>query len=164
MNKLYFLILAILALFCVETVVSQNISDILKPNMGEKIGECSICGMDVFEKMLTRVEIVLPDTTVYACALGCASAIMEKHPPKKYRAFVYDCESGKPIVAQDAYFVFGSRLTPVRAMLPSLAFLLEKDAERFQKIYGGTILTGTESIETAAKIRQERMREKEKKQ
>lgn len=160
MLKLF--IITALTLFFIFTLQAQDVSGILKPDHGDKIGTCYICGMDVFEKMLTRVDLITADSVAYACGLGCASALMNQ---QKYdQILVYDCNSIKMVDGFKSYFLFGSRLVPTKAMMAVLSFAVEDDAKRFQKLYGGTILQGKDAFDIAGKIRLERMGEKKKQQ
>jgi|GEM_PF-597104 len=135
--------------------ISQSSSDILLPDLGHRIGTCPVCGMDVYEKMLTRVDIKTSDSVYHACALGCASAFVKDHPDAAVE--VYDAETGYfGLNGLEAFYLFGSRIIPVRAMLPELSFGNKYSAEHYQKIYGGTILFGKDAFETALQIRRER--------
>ena len=111
--------------------------------------------MDVFEKMLTRVDLINKDGTTYACGLGCASALMNENQYDKI--LVINCSNYKQIPAMQAHYLFGSRIIPAKAMLPVLSFGKKADAENFQKLHGGTIHIGKTAFDTAAKIREERM-------
>lgn len=139
-------------------VFAQRASDVLKPDLGKKLSTCPVCGMDVFEGMLSRVDIADGKGIVYACALGCASALLEHQ--KDASIEVYDYDTGTMTSAMEAYFVFGSRVVPARAMLPVLSFATKDGAERFQKLHGGTTFKGRSAFDLAAKIRAERMSEK----
>lgn len=160
MQRLSIVMTILLILFGTGSLRAQHASDILKPDMGAKIGVCPVCGMDVSEKMLTRVDVIHGDTTFHACALGCASALIAKHPYDEI--LVVDCDSIGMIPAMGAFYLFGSRIIPSRSMLPELSFGRNEAALRFQKLYGGTVYHGKESFDVAAKIRQERMNEKKK--
>ncbi len=138
---------------------SQNAGAVLKPDLGDKIGSCPICGMDVYEKMWTRIELSLDGGPVtHACAVGCATALMDK---TKYTSVkVKDFYTGDLIEMNDASFVVGSNILPAYAMMPTFSFRSSENAEFFIGHYGGTYLTGLEMIKTATAIRMERMAEK----
>jgi nitrous oxide reductase accessory protein NosL len=150
----------LLVVVSAQFLIAQNKSDILKPGFGSKIGECPICGMDVFENMLTRTDLIRGDTIKHACALGCASEMSrESHYDT---ILVHDCESMRMVPAMNAYFIFGSRLIPARAMMAAIPFASKHSAEQFQQLHGGTILVGKDALVTAAAIVQERMEAKKK--
>lgn len=157
----YLSIIILLSIIFTSALFAQKSSDILKPDLGNKLGACSICGMDVYEKMITRVDLMEGDSTDYACGLGCASALMQKK--QYFRVYVYDYKK-TTMIPMDAFYVFGSRITPVQAMLPVFSFSTKESAEEFQKLNGGKILYGKEAFDLADKIRKERMsRKKENK-
>ncbi len=151
-NKIFL----VLSLFFVFPLFSfgQSPLDYLKPEFGRKIGVCSICNMDVFEKMMTRVEILADDTVYHACGIGCASAIMEGKNVKDVK--VVDFKNLKLIDAKKAWFVTGSVVLPARAMLPEFSFSSKEDAEKFSKLYGGYVFDYQGMLNVAKKIREER--------
>jgi hypothetical protein len=56
-------------------IYAQRSAEILKPELGKKLGVCSACGMEVFEKMMTRVEISVDDSIYHVCGIRCALTI-----------------------------------------------------------------------------------------
>ncbi len=149
--KIKILILVLVLLFPVSIFAQM---DILKPDLGKKLGICSACGMDVFEKMMTRVEIAVEDTIYHACGIGCATAIMEGKNVKDVK--VIDFKTFKLVDARKSWFVVGSVISPVRAMLPEFSFASKKEADEFTKIYGGKVLDYQGMFDLAKKIREER--------
>ncbi len=135
-------------------VFSQTSADLLKPDLGRKLGVCSVCGMEVFEKMMTRVEISVDDTVYHACGIGCATAIMEGKNVKGIK--VIDFKTFKLVDAKKSWFVVGSVISPVRAMLPEFSFKNKNEADEFSKIYGGRVLDYQTMFDLAKKIREER--------
>ena len=158
MQRLSIIITILLTMFGTNSLTAQRASDALKSDVGTKIGVCPVCGMDVSEKMLTRVDLIRGDTTFHACALGCASALIAQHQYDEI--LVVDCDSMGMTRAMEAFYLFGSRIIPSRSMLPELTFASNETALRFQRLYGGTVYHGKEAFDVAAKIRQERMSEK----
>jgi len=149
------IITLIIASFAVlHTAFSQPASGQLRPNLGEKIGVCRPCGMDVFERMLTKVEIVMADSVFHTCGLGCAAAMTEGKSPSSTR--VVDFSTLTMVNMESAWYVAGSIIAPVRAMMPVFAFANKKDAEAFAAAYGGHATEyGTMKL-LVEKIRQER--------
>lgn len=135
-------------------IFSQSAMDMLKPNLGEKLGVCSACNMEVFEKMMTRVEILTEDTIYHACGIGCATAIMEGKKVKNVK--VVDFKTFKLIDAKKAWFVTGSVILPARAMLPEFSFSSENEAKNFVQVYGGYVFDYSGIVSLAKKIREER--------
>lgn len=151
----------VLVLFAAAVAIAQEhnmqgaAGDMLKPELGTKIGSCRVCGMDVYGKMLTRVEITVDDSVYHACGLGCAVTIMRD---KNVHAIkVVDFSTGKLVNAKESHYVIDSNLVPARAMLPEFAFQNRSDAEAFVKIHSGRILDYDEMVDLAAKIHAERM-------
>ncbi len=157
MKRFLFTLVLILSIFSLG--ISQSASAILKPDLGKKLGECPICGMDVYEKMLTRVDLIADDGSVtYACALGCATALMDRHVYREVR--VMDYFTGDMVNIKDVTFVVGSNVVPAHAMLPAFAFVSSQNAAYFVKQHGGKLLHSDEMLQKAREIRMERMSEK----
>jgi nitrous oxide reductase accessory protein NosL len=134
-------------------IFAQSAVDMLKPDLSKKIGICSVCGMEVFEKMMTRVEILVDTAVYHACGIGCATVIIDEHNTDIKDIKVIDFKTFKLVNARKVLFVIGSVITPVRAMLPEFSFSKKKDAEDFVKIYGGRILNYEEMTKLAREIR-----------
>lgn len=151
----YSLILISLSIFT-HIVFSQQAQEMLRPNLGEKIGTCDACGMDVFDRMLTKVEITVDDNTFYACAMGCAFGMTEGKVVSSMK--VVDFPTVTLVDANNASYVTGSIVVPVRAMMPVFAFKSNNEAETFVEKYGGNVHTFEELKELAIKLREERRR------
>jgi nitrous oxide reductase accessory protein NosL len=136
--------------------VSQPGQDALRPDLGERVGTCDACGMDVFDKMLTKVEITLDNSTFFACGMGCAFGMTEGKSITAMK--VVDFNSVSQIDAEKASYVTGSILIPVRAMMPVFAFGSSEEAALFVKKYGGTIHSFGQLRELSIRIREERKR------
>ncbi len=128
----------------------------LRPELGGVSGACDVCGMDVYEKMLTRVEIAIDDSVHHACGFGCAAILMRGRSVDAVR--IVDFPTGAVAGARQSYFVIASNAVPARAMVPALAFRDKSDAEAFVKIHGGRILDFVEMADLGAKIHAERMK------
>ncbi len=135
-------------------IYAQRGIELLKPDLGKKFGVCGACGMEVFEKMMTRVEILIDDSTYHACGIGCALTIMEGKNAKSVK--VVDFKTFKLIDAKNSYFVVGSVISPVRAMLPEFSFANGGDANDFVKLYGGRVLDYNSMIDLAKRIKEEK--------
>ncbi len=160
MKRTLLTLVIVLAVFSLG--ISQSASAILKPDLGKKLGQCPVCGMDVYEKMLTRVDLISDDGTVtHACALGCATALMDKHVYREVK--VMDFYTGNMVNIKDVVFVVGSNVVPAHAMLPAFAFLSSQNAKYFVNKHGGKILSSDEMLKKAREIRMERMSMKKKK-
>ncbi|MEN3038521.1 MAG: nitrous oxide reductase accessory protein NosL [Candidatus Kryptonium sp.] len=140
------------------SLFSQSAMDILKSDLGKNLGICLACNMEVFEKMMTRTEIFMDDTVYHACGLGCAATIMQGKTVKEIKSV--DFKTFKLIDAKKAWFVVGSVIIPVRAMLPAFSFSSKDDAENFAKIYGGRLFDYKGMIDFVKKISEERKKRK----
>ncbi len=130
-------------------------SGILKPDLGGVAGTCNVCGMEVYERMLTRMDIVIDDSVYHACGFGCAAALMKGKNVGAVR--VVDFAAGEMANARESYFVVASNVVPARAMLPELSFRHKGDAEAFVKVHGGRVLDFTEMADLGGRIHSERM-------
>ena len=135
---------------------AQQAQEMLRPDLGERVGTCDACGMDVFDKMLTKVEITVDNDTFYACGMGCAFAMTEGKQIASMK--VVDFTTVTIIETADAYYVTGSLLTPVRAMMPVFVFGTDDEAEAFVQKYGGIVHDYGRLEQLANRIREERRR------
>jgi nitrous oxide reductase accessory protein NosL len=149
------LIIILIFLF-VHIAFSQQAHEVLRPNLGEKVGTCDACGMEVFDRMLTKVAITADGETFYACGMGCAFGMAEGKQVTSMK--VVDFTTVSMVEAEDAFFVTGTLLVPVRAMMPLFVFATIDDAEAFVEKYGGTIHDYGGMKELAVRIREERRR------
>jgi nitrous oxide reductase accessory protein NosL len=135
---------------------SQQAQEMLRPDLGERVGTCDACGMEVFDKMLTKVEITADGETFFACGMGCAFAMTEGKRDVSMK--VVDFNTVSTIDATNAYYVTGSLLTPVRAMMPLFVFATEDEAGSFVEKYGGIVHDYVRLKQLATRIREERRR------
>jgi hypothetical protein len=149
------LITALLILFT-HLTLSQQVQELLRPDLGKKVGTCDACGMEVFDRMLTKVAITADGETFYACGMGCAFGMTEGKEVTSMK--VVDFTTVSMVEAEDAFFVTGSLLVPVRAMMPLFVFESIDDAEAFVEKYCGTIHDYGGIKELAVRIREERRR------
>ncbi len=149
-------LIAAFLFFFAFNVYSQQARELLRPDLGERVGTCDACGMDVFNKMLTKVEITADDDTFYACGMGCAFGMTEGKDVTSMK--VVNFTNVSMIEAESAYYVTGSLLVPVRAMMPLFVFGSNNDAKAFVDTYGGTVHDYGQLKELAKRIREERRR------
>jgi nitrous oxide reductase accessory protein NosL len=142
--------------FSIHFVFTQQAQEMLRPDLGERVGTCDACGMDVFDNMLTKVEITADGETFFACGMGCAFAMTEGKRDVSMK--VVDFNTVSMIDAAKAYYVTGSLLTPVRAMMPLFVFATENEAMSFMEKYGGIVHDYGGLEQLAKRIREERRR------
>lgn len=108
-------ILKAIVLFLLPMAIfTQSEVDMLKPDLGKKIGICNVCGMEVFEKMMTRVEILVDTTVYHACGIGCATEIIDEHSQDVKDVKAINFKTLKLVDARKSSFVVGSVISPVR--------------------------------------------------
>lgn len=149
-------LITILLFLFTHITFSQKAQEMLRPHLGPRVGTCDACGMEVFDKMLTKVEITADGETFYACGMGCAFGMTEGIHVASMK--VVDFTTVSMVEAEDAFFVTGSLLVPVRAMMPLFVFESVDDAEAFVEKYGGTIHDYEQLKELTGRIREERRR------
>ncbi|WP_457621386.1 DeoR family transcriptional regulator [Persephonella sp.] len=107
------------------------------------VDTCPIC-----EKPITRshpYRIIVENTKdIEACCEHCGLLLHQKYADKEVSAITYDFITENPISALNAYFVVGSSAVPCCS--PSvIPFASKEDAERFQKGFGGKVMTFVEA-------------------
>jgi hypothetical protein len=135
--KYVLFLLASVLLFATLTYGQSRIPE-MKPDFGAKLGKCATCGMDVFERTLTRVEWKLADSTYRACGMSCAATAIDGKKVDSVR--VVDFKSGKLVDAATSFYVLGSNVTPVRSMFPAIPFAEKETSQEFVKVHGGNAL------------------------
>jgi len=120
---------------------SQSLADTLKPDMGERIGECAVCGAPVYRDMLTRVDLIGKDKSkTHLCGLDCAAELIDKKGKEKYRdIWVIDYYSGRQVSIINVFYVLGSNVKPAGGRFPAIAFDTGYRAEYFMLQHGGQI-------------------------
>lgn len=107
------------------------------------VDTCPIC-----EKPITRshpYKIIVENTKVIeACCEHCGLLLHQKYADKEVSAITYDFITENPISALNAFFVVGSSAVPCCS--PSvIPFASREDAEKFQKGFGGKVMTFVEA-------------------
>jgi DNA-binding Lrp family transcriptional regulator len=107
------------------------------------VDTCPIC-----DKPITRshpYRITVENTKIIeACCEHCGLLLHQKYADKEVSAITYDFITENPISALNAYFVVGSSAVPCCS--PSvIPFASKEDAEKFQKGFGGKVMTFVEA-------------------
>ena len=112
--------------------------------------DCQVCGMYIDQYQKTAGKLEYNDgKVVQSCGLACLLRLVEDAGgPDAFKALVVkDYLSGNTVPAQDAVYVLSSKIVP--DMLPSIiAFQDKKEAQHFQDLYGGTIITFSQALLT----------------
>ena len=118
----------------------------------EMAGKCSLCGMNFAGNENTAYEITFNDgkKATYCCA-HCGLYVHATETDKVKAASARDFISGEWMSPDAMTFLFKSSAIP--ACAPSwIAFGKTKEAENFQKGFGGTVYNSTEALKARAKM------------
>ncbi len=141
MRKIPFIVAAVLVIVLVAA----------SANAEEK---CSLCGMNLAgnENTAFVVEKTSGETVTYCCA-HCGLWVMAKEADAVKSAKTRDFIGGEWINAKEAVYLFNSKAVP--ACAPSwIAFAKKKDAEKFRKGFGGTVMTYDRAVKKRAAMPQ----------
>jgi nitrous oxide reductase accessory protein NosL len=127
-------LLAIDVLFPVEGVTGRQ--------------ECSVCGMwiDQYERT-HHVVITKNGKTEHYCSFACAAKGIEIHKGEIEAIKTADFTTKRLIDADKAYYLEGSNIPGVMSYISRIAFASEADAKKFQKQYGGRIVTLKQALD-----------------
>jgi copper chaperone NosL len=129
------------ALFCLTS--AAPIADDIR-----KYPECKYCGMDRqkfgFSRMLVRYD---DGTAVPTCSIHCTGIDLALNPHKRVLAtLVGDYDRRVLLDAERAFWVLGGDKMGVMSIRGKWAFRDRKDAERFIKEHGGSIVSFDEAM------------------
>ncbi|MGD9488013.1 MAG: nitrous oxide reductase accessory protein NosL [Calditrichaceae bacterium] len=127
------------------SAISGEADKFFKPDLGKKISTCINCGADIYENMMTKVDLILKGKDPeYACSLPCAIKLID-NSDRYADMYVKEYYSGRMISAANAIFVLGGNHYPANAIFPVMVFDRQDRAVYFVSQHGGSIF-GTESI------------------
>ena len=121
---------------------------LMSPILGSgEIKRCQICGMDVSKYPHTRYVVT---TTVgeefSTCGVQCGLTLHLRLKEKFKSATATDLLNNRSFDAQKGFYVYKS--TVVTDMAPGfISFLTRVNAEKFQKGFGGKVVTYQEALE-----------------
>lgn len=112
--------------------------------------ECPNCGMDISKYQHTRYEVTATDGRKWVtCGVHCGLILQINLGDKFKSATATDFITGRGSDAHEMFYVYKSEAVP--DMWPSfIAFLRRENAERFQKGFGGEVLTYEEALKKAS--------------
>jgi len=103
---------------------------------------CPICGMSLQQFYKTSHGVYLKNGTAKQyCSMRCLAADWNSIEANVKKIVVTDAKSEKLIDAKEAFYVVGSKVPGTMSMTSKIAFANQKDAEAFQKEYGGEMMT-----------------------
>jgi len=113
--------------------------------------KCPLCGMSIAGNENTTFVVTMKNgEEVMYCCPHCGLWVMSEDKDKVKSAQVRDFISGEWIDATKAEYLSGSKAVP--ACAPSwIAFRSKKEAEMFQKGFGGTLFGYADALKERAK-------------
>ncbi len=127
------------------TVVPQLVQE------GESKYWCPVCGMKIedYYKTSYTAKLKMNGNNRQYCSIRCLVTDMQEYGIDEKSISVVDAKTQKYIMAKDAFFVVGSKISGTMSKDSKLAFKEEKDALEFKKIYKGKIVSFKEALEMA---------------
>ena len=111
---------------------------------------CAICGMKIGMFYKTSHAAELKDNTKRQyCSIRCLSVDNKNNKIKTNSIQVVDAKTEKIIDAKTATYLVGSKIQGTMSKVSKIGFALKKDAQEFQKNYGGKILDFNKTFEMA---------------
>jgi nitrous oxide reductase accessory protein NosL len=114
---------------------------------GGEIKRCIICGMDVSKYPHTRYVVTTTEGKDFmTCGVQCGLTLHLQLKEKFKSATATDLLSNRSFDAQKGFYVYKS--TVITDMAPGfIAFATKMNAEKFQKGFGGKVVTYQEALE-----------------
>lgn len=110
---------------------------------------CPGCGMNLVKFYKTSHAVPAADGPArHYCSLHC---LVEAHAEMPPEVLVADAQTLALVPAERAHYVVGSDLGGTMTMTSKYAFADRDDAEEFQAVHGGRILTFAEAVDVARK-------------
>jgi nitrous oxide reductase accessory protein NosL len=101
---------------------------------------CPVCGMSLKQYYKTSHGVYLDNGTAKQyCSIRCLAAEWNEIESHVKKIVVTDAKSEKLINAKEAFYVVGSNVPGTMSMVSKVAFKDKKEAEAFQKEYGGEV-------------------------
>ena len=112
-----------------------------------EIRRCIVCGMDVSKYPHTRYVVTTKEGEEFStCGVQCGLTLHLRLKEKFKSATATDLLSNRSVDAQKAFFIYKS--TVITDMAPGfISFLTRVNAEKFQKGFGGKVVTYQEALE-----------------
>jgi len=112
-----------------------------------EIKRCHVCGMDVSKYPHTRYVVTTKEGEEFStCGVQCGLTLHLRLKEKFKSATATDLLSNRSVDAQKAFFIYKS--TVITDMAPGfIAFATKTNAEKFQKGFGGQVVSYQEALE-----------------
>ncbi|MEW6375002.1 MAG: nitrous oxide reductase accessory protein NosL [Thermodesulfobacteriota bacterium] len=135
-NLINKLILWVLLIFIISTL-----------SWAGEIKRCILCGMDVSKYPHTRYVVTTMEGEEFVtCGVQCGLTLHLRLKEKFKSATATDLLSNRSFDAQKGFYVYKS--TVITDMAPGfISFVTRANAEKFQKGFGGKVVTYQEALE-----------------
>jgi nitrous oxide reductase accessory protein NosL len=112
-----------------------------------EIKRCHVCGMDVSKYPHTKYVVMTTEgEEFHTCGVQCGLTLHLRLKEKFKSATATDLLSHRSVDAQKAFYVYKS--TVITDMAPGfIAFANKVNAEKFQKGFGGKVVSYQEALE-----------------
>lgn len=112
-----------------------------------EVKRCIVCGMDLSKYPHTRYVVKTTEGEEFVtCGAQCGLTLHLRLKEKFKSALATDLLSNRSIDAQKAFYVYKS--TVITDMAPGfISFATRANAEKFQKGFGGQVVTYPEALE-----------------
>jgi nitrous oxide reductase accessory protein NosL len=112
-----------------------------------EIKRCQVCGMDILKFPHTKYVVTTKEGEEFStCGVQCGFTLHLRLKEKLKSATATDLLSNRSMDAQKAFYVYKS--TVITDMAPGfIAFATKMNAEKFQKGFGGKVVTYQEALE-----------------
>ena len=112
-----------------------------------EVKRCIVCGMDVSKYPHTKYGVTTTEgEEFFTCGVQCGLTLHLRLKEKFKSATATDLLSNRSVDAQKAFFIYKS--TVITDMAPGfIAFATKTNAEKFQKGFGGQVLSYQEALE-----------------
>jgi len=112
-----------------------------------EIKRCHVCGMDISKYPHTKYVVTTKEGEEFStCGVQCGLTLHLRLKEKFKSATATDLLSNRSVDAQKAFFIYKS--TVITDMAPGfISFLTRVNAEKFQKGFGGKVVTYQEALE-----------------
>ena len=112
-----------------------------------EIRRCIVCGMDISKYPHTKYVVTTKEgEEFFTCGVQCGLTLHLRLKEKFKSATATDLLSNRSVDAQKAFFIYKS--TVITDMAPGfIAFATKTNAEKFQKGFGGQVVSYQEALE-----------------
>jgi nitrous oxide reductase accessory protein NosL len=111
-----------------------------------EVKRCIVCGMDISKYPHTKYVVTTGGEELITCGVQCGLTLHLRLKEKFKSATATDLLSNRSFDAQKGFYVYKS--TVITDMAPGfISFLTRVNAEKFQKGFGGKVVTYKEALE-----------------